>query len=207
MKKYLLLTLVGALLAGCNMAPLKGGRSVFTSPSLTGELQQSENPKDESTQDLDRVTESEIPIKPGDKITSTDKDGKLVTIEATTPSTVKVRTTEKLRNRIGAAQKDPVREIAAKLGALKGVVWVGVLLFVFGAASAVYPPLKLIVGSLTTSAVCAASGLALIVLPSLIVGNEVLILCIGVGVAGIYWFAHRHGHLHGELKTLKSKIQ
>lgn len=205
MKFYLLLALAGVLLTGCITRPLKGGLAGFSSPALSGNIHQSENPKDESTQELDRETETEIPIQPGDKITGTDKDGKPVTIEALKPGTIKVHTTEKLRNRIGAAQKDPVREIAAKLSALKGVVWVGVLLFVFGAASAVYPPLKAIVGSLTTSAVCAAAGLALIVLPSLIVGNEVLILCVGVGVAGIYWFAHRHGHIHGELKTLKGQ--
>ena len=40
-------------------------------------------------------------------------------------------------------------------------------------------------------------GLSLMVLPTLIVGNELLILC-GVGVAVGGWFlAHRHGRLRG----------
>jgi len=80
---------------------------------------------------------------------------------------------------------------------LKGIVWVGVGLFVFGLASLVYPPLKVIIGSVTTSAALMLGGVALMVLPSLIVGNEMLILG-GVGLAVGAWFlAHRHGQLRG----------
>ena len=43
---------------------------------------------------------------------------------------------------------------------LKGIVWVGVAMFVFGLASIFYPPLKLIIGSMTTSAAICAGGLA-----------------------------------------------
>ena len=53
---------------------------------------------------------------------------------------------------LGAAQKDTARELGAKLSSLKGIVWVGLGLFVFGLASLVYPPLKVIIGSVTTSA-------------------------------------------------------
>ena len=112
--------------------------------------------------------------------------------------------TEKFETTIGAAQKDTAREVAAKLGSLKGVVWVGILVFLFGVGSFVYPPLKVIVGgSVTTSAVIALAGIALIVLPSLLVGHEVLILSVSAGAALIYWFAHRHGTLKGTVDTLK----
>jgi hypothetical protein len=98
---------------------------------------------------------------------------------------------------LGAAQKDTARELGAKLSSLKGIVWVGVGLFVFGLASLVYPPLKVIIGSVTTSAALMLGGVALMVLPSLIVGNELLILG-GVAVAVGGWFlAHRHGQLRG----------
>jgi hypothetical protein len=101
------------------------------------------------------------------------------------------------RTELGAAQKDVSRELGAKLSSLKGIVWVGVGLFVFGLASLVYPPLKVIIGSVTISAALMLGGLALMVLPSLIVGNELLILgVVGVAVGG--WFlAHRHGQLRG----------
>ena len=98
---------------------------------------------------------------------------------------------------LGAAQKDTARELVAKLSSLKGIVWVGVGLFVFGLASLVYPPLKVIIGSVTTSVALLLGGLALMVLPSLIVGNELLILG-GVAIAVGGWFlAHRHGQLRG----------
>jgi len=101
------------------------------------------------------------------------------------------------RTELGAAQNDTARELGGKLSSLKGIVWVGVGLFVFGLASLVWPPLKVIIGSVTTSAALMLGGLALILLPSLIVGNELLILgSVAVAVGG--WFlAHRHGHLHG----------
>ena len=101
------------------------------------------------------------------------------------------------RTELGAAQKDTARELGAKLSSLKGIVWVGVGLFVFGLASLVYPPLKVIIGSVTTSAALMLGGVALMVLPSLIVGNELLILG-GVGLCVGGWFlAHRHGQLRG----------
>src|SRR5438093_8409570 len=81
-----------------------------------------------------------------------------------------------------------------------GLRWLGALVFLFGAASAVYPPLKLLVGgSVTTSLVIAAAGMALIILPALIVGHEVLILAVASGVAGTWFLAHRHGQLRGRL--------
>jgi uncharacterized membrane protein YccC len=54
-----------------------------------------------------------------------------------------------------------------------------------------------VVASVTTSAALMFGGLALMVLPSLIVGNELLILA-GVAIAVSGWFlAHRHGQLRG----------
>jgi len=105
--------------------------------------------------------------------------------------------TERVTTKIGAAQKDFGREAAAKLASMKGIMWVGVAVFLFGAASLFYPPLKLIVGSATTSMVAIAAGLSLIILPTLIVGNEILILSGAGGALAIYWFSHRHGRLQG----------
>ena len=113
------------------------------------------------------------------------------------PMPVVEREETRARTELGAAQKDTARELGAKLSSLKGIVWVGVGLFVFGLASLVYPPLKVVVASVTTSAALVLGGLALMVLPSLIVGNELLILG-GVGLAVGGWFlAHRHGQLRG----------
>ena len=111
------------------------------------------------------------------------------------------------RTELGAAQKDTARELGAKLSSLKGIVWVGVGLFVFGLASLVYPPLKAIIGSVTTSAALMLGGVALMVLPSLIVGNELLILG-GVGWRWAAWFlAHRHGQLRGLVAQASAAIE
>ena len=111
------------------------------------------------------------------------------------------------RTELGAAQKDTARELGAKLSSLKGIVWVGVGLFVFGLASLVWPPLKVIIGSVTTSAALMLGGVALMVLPSLVVGNELLILG-GVALAVGGWFlAHRHGHLRGTRRRQRTASQ
>jgi hypothetical protein len=174
LKNWPVLALFALLLGGCGVLPLAPGRSSFNSGTTTGQLQQSQNPKSESKQVFTRT------VKAGE-------------------------VSETVETTIGAAQKDVAREMAAKLGSLKGIVWIGVLVFLFGAASAVYPPLKLLVGgSVTTSAVIAVAGLSLIVLPTLIVGNEILILCVALGGAALYFFAHRHASVHSELKTIKA---
>jgi hypothetical protein len=166
------------LTAGCTAMPLRPGRaSVTTDTGKVLEVRQSQNPKNDTVQDYKRVTD---------------------------PSGV---TTEEVHTKIGAAQKDVAREMAAKLGSLRPVMWVGIALFLFGAASFVYPPLKVLVGgSVTTSAVITGAGLAMVVLPVLVVGHELLILAVAAGAAVLYWFAHRHGGIHAELKTLKENV-
>jgi hypothetical protein len=133
------------------------------------------------------------------------EDGSTIKSEPSTalvlsaPMPVVEREETRARIELGAAQKDTARELGARLASLKGIVWVGVGLFVFGLASLVWPPLKAVIGSVTTSAALVLGGLALMVLPSLIVGNELLMLG-GVAVAVGGWFlAHRHGQLRGQV--------
>ena len=68
-----------------------------------------------------------------------------------------------------------------------------------------YPPLKLIVGSVTTSCAMIGGGLALMILPSMIVGNELLILGTVLGVVAVWFFAYRHGNLRGLVAAVTSK--
>ena len=83
----------------------------------------------------------------------------------------------------------------------------GIALFMFGLASIFYPPLKLLIGSMTTSAAICAGGLALMVLPTLVVGNELLILG-GVASAVALWFlAHRHGRLRGFVDANRNGVE
>jgi hypothetical protein len=168
--------LCAILLSGCTM-PLAGGRASVQVPNgVSAAVEQPQNPKDEAVQTWEREQKS---------------DGSV---------------SEKVTTKIGAAQKDTAREIGAKLASLKWVTWVGVAVFLFGIASAFWPPLKLIVGSVTTSAVACVAGLALIVLPVLVVGHELLILGGGVGAVFLYWFSHRHGKLQGLVDANKNGI-
>ena len=186
MKFFALVASALVLLAGC-MQPLRPGHASFTNDRTHAEVSQSQNPKQETTHIYRRTEEP---------VLSPNSTG-------TTP----VKVTEVIETTIGAAQKDVAREVTAKLSSMKGVVWVGILVFLFGAASFVYPPLKVIVGgSVTTSGVITLAGLAMIVLPSLIVGNEIVILGGSTAAAALYWFSHRHGRLQGLVDANKNGI-
>lgn len=164
-----------ALLSGCSMLPLAGGHAGFeTADGTRAVVQQPENPKDESQQVWEREQRADGTVS------------------------------EKITTKIGAAQKDMAREVAAKLSSMRWITWLGVFVFLGGIASAFWPPLKLIVGSVTTSAVACVAGLVLIVLPVVIVGNELLILGGAGGALVLYWFAHRHSKVSTEARVYKT---
>lgn len=170
MKFLPLFLLAATLLAGCAIRPLKPGFGWIQKPDgSTVGIQQSENPKTDSTQKYERLP-----------------DG-----------------TERVETRVGSAQRDLGRETAAKLASLKGVVYLGAIVFIFGIASIFWAPLRVIIGSTTTSAAIAAGGLVLIVLPTMLVGHEVLIFSGVSGAVALWFVGHRYGKLRGEVETLK----
>jgi hypothetical protein len=213
-----------ALLAtGCaGPAALKGGKAVtMRKPAGVVEqtLVQGQNAAEAARQDQESVRVRTYTLPAGSRIEPSQTPGAAASQTAcptsashrpstinyqpssafilSTPMPVVEREETRARTELGAAQKDTARELGARLSSLKGIVWVGAGLFVFGLASLVWPPLKVIIASVTTSAALMLGGLALMVLPSLVVGNELLILG-GVAVAVGGWFlAHRHGHLRG----------
>jgi hypothetical protein len=214
------------LVTGCaGPRPLKGGRAVTTrKPAGIVEqtLVQGENPSQASKQTQESVKVRTYTLPPGSRIEQSPMPGtppaqpassaslrsqpstinsEPITFVLSAPMPVVEREETKARTELGAAQKDTARELGAKLSSLKGIVWVGVGLFVFGLASLVYPPLKVVIGSVTTSAALMLGGVALMVLPTLVVGNELLILgVVGLTVGG--WFlAHRHGQLRGTVSA------
>ena len=209
MKKLLLIIPVLAL-AGCTIAPLKGGRATTLSKPTQGIEQtvvQSENPAAMSKQDQETVRTKTYTVPAGSRLVETrvtaDAGGAPVTnsqvllISAPMPVTEHEET--RAKSELGAAQKDSARELSAKLASLKGIVCVGVIVFLFGIASMFYPPLKVIIGSITTSAAITVGGLALIVLPTVIVGNELLIMGGVAAAVGLWFLAHRHGQLRGQV--------
>jgi hypothetical protein len=194
-------------LAGCMTQPLKGGKATTTHKPAGGIEQtvvQSDNPAAVSRQDQETVRTRSYTVPPGSRLESGATNGAVVVVSA--PMPVIEREETRAKTELGAAQKDTARELGAKLASLKGIVWVGVVMFLFGLASMFYPPLKLLIGSVTTSAAILIGGLALIVLPTLIVGNELLILGGVVVVVGGWFLAHRHGRLRGLVDATKNGI-
>jgi len=195
------------LFSGCALAPLKGGKAT-TSKSTQGieqSVTQGDNPAAASRQDQETVRTKSYTVPAGSRLVETrvlaDAGGMPVTnsqvMVVSAPMQVTEHEESRAKTELGAAQKDTARELSAKLASLKGIVWVGVMVFLFGLATMFYPPLKLIIGSITTSAAITVGGLALIVLPTVIVGNEMLIMGGVAAAVGLWFLAHRHGQLRG----------
>ena len=196
------------MVSGCTIAPLKGGHASTVSKSTQGIEQsvvQGDNPAQASRQDQETVRTKSYTVPAGSRMVETrivtDGAGAPVTnsqvLLVSAPMSVTEHETTRATTELGAAQKDTARELSAKLASLKGIVWVGVVVFLFGLATMFYPPLKLIIGSMTTSAAITVGGLALIVLPTVIVGNELLIMGGVAASVGLWFLAHRHGQLRG----------
>jgi hypothetical protein len=201
-------------LAGCSMAPLKGGKASTVSKNAQGIEQtvvQSDNPAQVSRQDQETVRTKSYTMPAGSRLVETriisELGGAPVTnassLVVSAPMVVTEHEETRAKTELGAAQKDTAREFSAKLASLKGIVWVGVALFLFGLASLFYPPLRAIIGSVTSSVAISAGGVALMILPSLIVGNELLILAGVAAAVGLWFFAHRHGQLRGLVDAAK----
>jgi hypothetical protein len=202
------------LFSGCAMAPLKGGKATTLNKPAQGieqTVQQGDNPAQVSRQDQETVKTRSYTVPAGSRleearVTSNDAGAVVTNVQAmvvSAPMPVIEHEETRAKTELGAAQKDTARELSAKLASLKGIVWVGVALFLFGLATLFYPPLKLLIGSVTTSAAICAGGLALIILPTLIVGNELLILAGVASAVGLWFFAHRHGQLRGLVDATK----
>ncbi len=201
---FAVIAVVG-LLSGCAMAPLKGGKATMANRPggvIEQTVVQSDNPAQVSRQDQETVKTRSYTVPAGSRLVSTSNQ--VVVVSAPMPVVEHEET--RAKTELGAAQKDTARELSAKLASLKGIVWVGVALFLFGLATLFYPPLKLLVGSVTTSAAIIIGGLSLIILPTLIVGNELLILAGVASAVGLWFLAHRHGQLRGLVDAAKAAV-
>jgi len=194
---------------------LRGGKAM-TVPKPSGGLSQSlvqgDDASQSSKQNQDTIRVRTYTLPPGSRL----EDSRLETTASGVPltnvqsvlvsaaMTVVEREETHATTELGGAQKNTTRELSAKLSSLKGVVWVGLGMFVFGLVSLVWPPLKTVIGSVTTSAGIIVGGIALILLPTLVVGSELLIFA-GVALAlGLWFIAHRHGELRGMVNEIRN---
>lgn len=212
--------LVATACATCSCTgphPLRGGRAHTAGP-IAQTITQPENPAQPSTQNQETIRVRTYTLPAGSLLEPLSESPPLYTSPLQPPASsvhpsrlilsapVPVTDREETRaaTSLGAAQKDTARDLAAKLSSLKAIVWVGVGLFIFGLASIFWPPLQTIIGSLTTAIAITLGGVALMVLPTLIVGNELLILGGVAASVGAWFLAHRHGHLRGQLSASQS---
>lgn len=167
---------------------------------------QPQDPKSGTTLKTEFEQGAEYVLPAGSTVKQVDaSSGIAMTFTLSTNMPVKTYTREKVDSGLGAADLS-VSKMIAKLKSVRWIQGVGVLVFLFGVASFAYPPLRLLVGSITTSIVIGATGLALIVLPILVVGHEVMILvaCLGAGLG--YLFLHRYGKKSGENEVLRQIV-
>ena len=192
--------------------PLRGGKATMThrlDGGLAQELVQGENPAQESRQQQESIRVRSYTVPAGARMEETKIQSHGASLPVTNvqsillsaPMPVTEREESRSAAELGAAQKDTARDLATRLASLRGITWMGAALFVFGLATLFWPPLKLVIGSVTTSASIIAGGLALILLPTLIAGHELIILGGVTLTAGAWFLAHRHGHLRGQLSA------
>lgn len=201
-KAALFAVVVAVAVAGC-MSPHVDPGNIKTS---AGELTQPQNPKGSSTIDTESVKSVEFVLPAGSQIEQVDPVTShpiTVTVSSNTP--VRITSSEKVDGRVGGADMS-IGKMVAKLKSVKWIQGVGILVFLLGVVTFAWPPARAVVGSVTTSVIIAGAGLALVVLPIVIVGNEVLILGGCLGAALIYFFIHRYGKKSGEVEVFKKWI-
>lgn len=185
-----------ALLAGCMQGErIKGGSLTHDNISGRTVQTQSQDPKTPSTLQTEHSTELIIPA-----FSKVMVGSNIITLSSNTS----YRTVDKVSSVAGSAQKNTLGDTIAKLKSLAWLTYLGAALIIFGIVSAVYPPVKLLVNSLTTSLLLIVAGVAFIALPTLLVGHELAILLVGGGVVVVWYLAHKHGSISAELKTIKS---
>lgn len=196
MNKYLIL--IGALLlTGCVTPPLTGGATKINNPLQSVELHQSENPAATTKQDTETRQVKTYTLPKGTIISNSTE---IITLQ--TNMVVVEEITTKSKTELGAAQKDFAREIGAKLGSLKPVMFFGIVLAGLGIFG-LTPWGRPFIASTSTSIILLVAGAGVMILPTIIVGNELLIILGAVGLSLGYFFVRRYGEKDGKLKALE----
>ncbi len=202
---------LGFLLSGCGIGGtrIKGGSITHKAASGAVVTQSaSQDPKDRTSLATTSEQTQEIVIPSGSVVTlpSITSNAPAVKVAISSNTVWKVTTKDTVTSGLGASNKNTAQDIAAKLSSLRFVTYIGVVVFLFGAVSLFYPPLKVILlNSTTTSLVIMGAGLFLTFGPVIIVGNTGLILFGGLGAALAYVFIYRHSAHATTAKLLTSQ--
>ena len=205
---------LAVLLSGCGMLsgvkPQRGGGASAqlggTSAPTAVTIAQPENPSTASSQTVERqeTRQTVVPV-PVVKVTETPQlDGSVVRVTEQFSSQVVTSTTkEQTKSEIGAAQKDNAREVSAKLAAMRPVQFAGIAALALAVAM-FHPVVRIALGGgKTLQMYVAGAGLVLIFGPSVVVGNENLLLIGTLVLGGAVWGLSRLSHKEGQLDALR----
>jgi hypothetical protein len=133
-----------------------------------------------------------------------------VRVKSTADIPITTKHSERSLSSIGASQKDEVGAMVASLHSAKVFTVIGIIAFLGGVFLAFYPPAATLLGGITPGLALAGSGLALAVLPFIVIGHPVLfsVLVVTAIAAGLgIWFVHTHGGITAELAVLKTQLK
>jgi len=207
---FFLLLLVGC--ATSPMPPIKGGHASVTRGTSTAPAQvaisQPDNPAavTEQTVKEDNTETFIFPVATTIVTEVKQPDGSSTVVTENVPAgTKKISVVRRdTVQKIGAAQKDTSREIAAKLASFKPVQYIGVVILL-AAASMFHPVVRVALGvGKDMQMATAATGAALIFGPTLFVGNEKLILIGGIAVLLALYLFSRSSYAKGVSDTKKT---
>lgn len=213
-----LLIVAACLFSGCvSSRPQRGGTSTTSLGGTAGPTvltnQAPENPQTPSTTTVEKTTTRTYEIPPKTEgtaigpVTSSDRQGfprrehletapsqdvglrdAPVAAQSPAPRVVTETVVERATTQTGAAQKDTTRELTARLANTRGVLWVGVLLLIGG------PIIGAKMGWFTNGLIAGGVGLLLVILSTVLPGNEAWFglggLCLIPLVAFVYYRAH-----------------
>jgi hypothetical protein len=199
--------LASATLGALHLSPLTPATpstGISDGGQTTTTLVAPQDPSTSSVQNVERTDEKATVMSvPVERVTETTyPNGNVVKVtESLVPTPVTLsKTTQKSESSVGASQVNMGSNVQAKLNSWRPVQFLGIAL-ILGALACFHPIVFLAINKNRTMQIAAgASGFACLILPSLIVGNEKLLLYISLAiVAGfvVWHFIHDHGRLQG----------
>lgn len=193
-----------AAVSGCGVIPKpqQGGGATTTLGGATAPtvstLAAPENPQSPTSTTIEKSTTREYFPAPTlsqgrsvtDRLAHNQEAGGLNPPPATNSPGLIAReiVTERATTQLGTAQKDTARELGTRLANMRGVMWVGIALLVLG------PVVGWKLGWFTNGLIAGGVGLFMIILSTVLPGNEAwfgLIGLIGIPIVGFVYYRAR----------------
>lgn len=205
-------------LAGCGtIKPQRGGSAAVYMPIdqngmeqewALANLTQPENPNTPSNQEssFSRTVEKIYPTETTVKTVTKSKDGSVTEVTEVIPAGTKLieSTQHGVKQEVGSSWQDTAREISAKLGSFKGVQFLGAG-FLLLAAAGFHPVVRATIGGGKQFQMALGGiGVLLIFGPSLLVGQEKILIIGAIIVGALVYLLSRLSHKEGKEDAIKT---